>query len=61
MQNNGSDAPKPIVFRRTNAGRGRHVSVSPENSAMKHLSYGRIILDAEVPKISFETAGQEVV
>jgi len=60
MQNNGSDAAKPIVFRRTNAGRGRHVSVSPENSAMKHLSYGRIILDAEVPKISFETAGQEV-
>src|SRR5262249_27246755 len=60
MQNNGGDADKPIVFRRTNSKKGRHISVNPQNSAMKHLSYGRIILDADLPKITFETGGQEV-
>jgi 5-deoxy-glucuronate isomerase len=60
MQSEVNGAQKPIVFRGTNALKGRHLSVNPKNSAMKHLSYGRIILDAEVPKISFETGGQEV-
>ena len=60
MQSEAREAGKPIVFRKTNAKKGRHVSVSPENSAMRHLSYGRIILDGELPKISFETKGQEV-
>ena len=36
-----------LIFRKTNARKGRHISITPENSAMKHLVYGRIILDRE--------------
>ena len=49
-----------VVFRRTNARKGRHISVTPENSATRHLSYGRIILDSEVPAASFDAGGDEV-
>jgi 5-deoxy-glucuronate isomerase len=36
-----------LVFRNTNKLSGRHVQVTPENSANKHLSYGRILLNDE--------------
>lgn len=49
-----------VLFRNTQRHRGRRLSVTPANSATRHLSYGRIILDAEVPRVSFETAGDEV-
>jgi len=49
-----------VVFRRTNAHKGRHISVTPANSATRHLSYGRIRLDAEVPEVAFEAGGEEV-
>ena len=49
-----------VVFRRTNARKGRHISVTPANSATRHLSYGRIILDAEVPEAAFDAGGEEV-
>lgn len=49
-----------VVFRRTNARKGRHLSVTPANSATRHLSYGRIILDAEVPSVSFAAGSEEV-
>jgi len=49
-----------VVFRRTNAHKGRLISVTPANSATRHLSYGRIILDREVPSVAFETGGEEV-
>lgn len=49
-----------VVFRRTNARKGRHLSVTPANSATRHLSYGRIILDAGLPAASFEAGGEEV-
>jgi 5-deoxy-glucuronate isomerase len=49
-----------VVFRRTNARKGRHISVTPANSATRHLSYGRIRLDAEVPEVSFEAGAEEV-
>jgi 5-deoxy-glucuronate isomerase len=42
-----------MVFRKTNAQVGRHISVSPSNSTNKHLSYGRIILNAKTPQVSF--------
>ena len=48
-----------IIFRNTNAGKGRTVSITPENSSMKHLVYGRIILDKEVPGVSFATGQLE--
>jgi len=34
--------------------------VTPANSATKHLSYGRIRLDAEVPAVSFAAGAEEV-
>jgi 5-deoxy-glucuronate isomerase len=49
-----------MIFRKTNAHKGRHVAVTPENSVMKHLSYGRIILDAEMPRVAFETGNREI-
>jgi 5-deoxy-glucuronate isomerase len=49
-----------VVFRRTNAQKGRHISVTPANSATRHLSYGRIILDRDVPSVTFETGVEEV-
>jgi 5-deoxy-glucuronate isomerase len=49
-----------VVFRRTNAHKGRHLSVTPANSATRYLSYGRIRLDAGVPEVSFDAGGEEV-
>lgn len=49
-----------MIFRRTNARKGRHIFVTPENSAMKHLRYGRIRLDGDVPRVLFETGSCEV-
>jgi 5-deoxy-glucuronate isomerase len=48
-----------LVFRKTNAQTGRTISVSPENSAMAHLAYGRIILNSATPKVKFETGDRE--
>lgn len=47
------------VFRGTNRRKGRHVSVTPENSSMRHLVYGRIILDAGTPRAAFSTGKLE--
>jgi 5-deoxy-glucuronate isomerase len=49
-----------VVFRRTSARKGRYISVTPANSSTRHLSYGRIRLDAEVPSVSFDSGGEEV-
>ena len=48
-----------MVFRKTNAQVGRHISVTPENSTNKHLAYGRIILNATAPAVSFSNANRE--
>ncbi len=48
-----------LVFRRTNSHTGRHISVSPGNSAMRHLAYGRIILNATERAAKFETGERE--
>src|SRR5580693_8200890 len=48
-----------MVFRRTNAQTGRHLSVTPENSTMKHLAYGRIRLDASVLGATFSNGNRE--
>src|SRR6185436_15697820 len=50
---------RQLIFRHTNAKKGRTISITPENSAMKHLIYGRIILDGEVPRVSFSTGELE--
>src|SRR5258706_8732023 len=48
-----------LIFRGTNQRKGRHTSITPENSSMKHLVYGRVILDAEVPGVTFSTGKLE--
>jgi 5-deoxy-glucuronate isomerase len=48
-----------FIFRGTNRRKGRHIAVTPENSSMKHLVYGRIILDGGTPRASFSTGGYE--
>src|SRR5260370_4753065 len=48
-----------IIFRKTNAHTGRHVSVTPQNSPMRHLSYGRIILNSSTPSVSFSNGDRE--
>src|SRR5258708_1646349 len=48
-----------LIFRHTNKRKGRHTSVTPANSAMKFLVYGRVILDEEVPSVTFSTGSLE--
>lgn len=48
-----------MVFRRTNALSGRHIFITPENSSMRHLSYGRIVLGSESTTESFSTGDRE--
>lgn len=48
-----------MVFHKTNTKIGRHVSVSPDNSTMRHLSYGRIILNGSLRAVSFATGNRE--
>jgi 5-deoxy-glucuronate isomerase len=53
------EANRQLIFHQTNARKGRHISITPENSAMKHLVYGRIILDQETPRVTFSTGKLE--
>jgi 5-deoxy-glucuronate isomerase len=48
-----------MIFRKTNRQTGRHVAVTPENSAMRHLSYARIILNSSKPSVSFSNGDRE--
>ena len=48
-----------LLFSGTASHRGRHTSVSPGNSSLRHLCYGRILLDSSVPHVSFETGARE--
>ena len=48
-----------MVFRGTNTKLGRHISVTPQNSTMRHLSYGRIRLNSSAPRVSFASGDRE--
>jgi len=48
-----------LVFRKTNSHLGRNIAVSPNNSAMKHLAYGRIILNVSTPQVAYSNADRE--
>ena len=48
-----------MVFRRTNTKTGRHIAVSPANSRMRHLSYGRINLNRGRKQVRFATGDRE--
>jgi 5-deoxy-glucuronate isomerase len=51
--------PRQLIFSGTARARGRSVAVSPKNSGLSHLAYGRIRLDRDEPRASFETGGRE--
>jgi len=51
--------PKKLLFTGTASHRGRSTSVSPKNSDLEHLHYGRILLDREQSQAAFETNGRE--
>ncbi len=51
--------PKQLIFSGTASKRGRFVSVTPKNSSLAHLAYGRIRLGADVPRVAFETGERE--
>jgi len=59
MSGQSAVAVEKMVFRKTNTRAGRHLAVTPENSTMRHLSYGRIILNASHPKASFSNGDEE--
>jgi 5-deoxy-glucuronate isomerase len=46
------------VVRNTAAGKGRTIAVAP-GAVMRHLQYGRIILDAGAAPVAFETGDRE--
>src|SRR6267142_6326486 len=52
-------AVERMVFRKTNAHAGRHVSITPGNSSMRHLAYGRILLNSSKSAESFATGNRE--
>lgn len=59
MSQQAGVAPDKMIFRGTNNHAGRHVAVSPQNSAMKHLCYARIVLNAANPAVKFANGNQE--
>src|SRR5260370_943765 len=59
MSTQSEVAVEKMVFRKTNGQTGRHLAVTPENSTMRHLSYGRIILNSSKPSISFSNGDRE--
>src|ERR1700756_3235327 len=48
-----------MIFRKTNVQVGRNISVTPQNSTMRHLAYGRIILDSLQTRVSFASGNRE--
>ena len=48
-----------LIFTGTASHRGRTVSVSPANSVLAHLCYGRILLGPDVPRVAFATEKRE--
>ncbi len=48
------------VIRNTHTGKGRNIAVSPDNTATRNLTYGRIILDETSPSVSYETGDHEI-
>src|SRR5665811_476731 len=50
---------KTCVLRATHKGKGRYRSLAPGTAAVRHLHYGRIILDAGDPAVEFGTGTHE--
>src|SRR5229473_303217 len=52
-------AAEKNIFRKTNTQIGRNILITPANSSMRHLAYGRIILNPGRPSESFSTGDRE--
>jgi len=50
---------RTCVVRNTGAHRGRRISITPENTAARHLHFGRIVLDASGAPVTFNTGDRE--
>jgi 5-deoxy-glucuronate isomerase len=59
MGTHAEGATDKMIFRKTNGQKGRHLAVTPQNSSMLHLSYGRIILDTSQNSVLFNNGDQE--
>jgi 5-deoxy-glucuronate isomerase len=59
MKPNTSVPAEKLLFRNTNGHIGRHVAVTPDNSTMRHLAYGRIILGDSKRSEVFDTGERE--
>jgi 5-deoxy-glucuronate isomerase len=59
MSKNADVGIEGMVFRKTHEHTGRRISVTPRNSSMQHLAYGRIILSPSNPVESFSTGDRE--
>src|SRR5258708_21778103 len=59
MSTQSAVAVDRMIFRKTNAQTVRHVAVTPANSSMRDLYYGRIILNSSKPQVSFSNGEQE--
>jgi 5-deoxy-glucuronate isomerase len=59
MSTQSAAAVDKMVFRKTNGKIGRNLAVTPANSTMRHLSYGRVILNSSTPLVSFSNGEQE--
>jgi 5-deoxy-glucuronate isomerase len=51
--------PQRLIFSGTASYQGRSVSVSPANSDLRHLCYGRILLGGNVAEVGFSTGSRE--
>jgi 5-deoxy-glucuronate isomerase len=60
MSTQDQTAVEKMIFRKTNAHVGRHLSITPANSSMRHLAYGRILLNSSNSKVSFFTGNREM-
>jgi len=59
MSKNADVGIEGMVFRKTHEHTGRRISVTPRNSSMQHLAYGRIILNSSNPVESISTGDRE--
>jgi 5-deoxy-glucuronate isomerase len=59
MNSDVGTAADNLIFRNTNGKTGRHLAVTPDNSSMRHLCYGRIILEGQKRSESFSTGDRE--
>ena len=50
---------RKLIFSGTASHRGRAISVTPANSTLAHLHYGRILLGPDTPRAAFATEGRE--